>query len=135
MWGTTRTPIGAFGGSLKDVSAVSLATVALESVIQKAGIEKKMVGQVILGNCFEPLDRSVARIALVKAGFPIEIPAFHIVATCGSGMQAIRGCGCCHSEKIREHEHGPLYADNDPLGTAPPARPAHRPFGYVLLCC
>ncbi|OPY66292.1 MAG: Acetyl-CoA acetyltransferase [Syntrophorhabdaceae bacterium PtaU1.Bin034] len=90
--GATRTPIGEFGGSLRDVSAVSLAVTAIESVVKRAGIEKDMIGQVILGNSFEPLDMNVARIATVKAGFPIETPAFHISATCGSGMQAIM-CG------------------------------------------
>ena len=42
-----------------------------------------------MGNCFEPIDHNVARIGLVKAGLPLETTAFHIVATCGSGMQAI----------------------------------------------
>ena len=85
----TRTPIGAFGGSLGDQTAVALARVVLESVTRRAGIEKDLVDRVILGNCFEPLDQNVARISLVQAGFPVETTAFHIVATCGSGMQAI----------------------------------------------
>lgn len=96
--GATRTPIGEFGGSLRDVSAVSLAVTAIESVVKRAGIEKKLVDQVILGNCFEPLDQNVARIAAVKAGFPIETPGFHIVATCGSGMQAVM----CGTQAIRD---------------------------------
>jgi len=112
----TRTPIGAFGGSLKDASAVSLAMVVLESVTHRAGIEKKMVDQVILGNCFEPLDQNVARIALVKAGFPIEIPAFHIVATCGSGMQAIM----CGVQAIRDADVDVVIAGGaESMSTAP----------------
>jgi acetyl-CoA C-acetyltransferase len=85
----TRTPIGDFGGSLKDLSATSLAMISIESVIQKAGIEKKTVDQVIMGNCFEPLDQNVARIAAVKCGLPLETPGFTIVVNCASGMQAI----------------------------------------------
>ena len=63
----TRTPIGDFGGSLRDISATSLAMVAIESSIQRAGIEKKMIDQVIMGNCFEPLDQNVGRIATVES--------------------------------------------------------------------
>jgi acetyl-CoA C-acetyltransferase len=48
-----------------------------------------VIDQVIMGNCFEPVDHNIARIGLVKAGLPFETTAFHIVATCGSGMQAI----------------------------------------------
>jgi hypothetical protein len=54
MVSATRTPIGDFGGSLKDVSATSLAMAVIDSSIQRAGIDKKSVEQVIMGNCFEP---------------------------------------------------------------------------------
>lgn len=85
----TRTPIGDFGGSLKDVSATSLAMEVIESSLRRLGIEKRAVDQVIMGNCFSPLDQNIARIAAVQCGLPIETPAFSIIATCGSGMQAI----------------------------------------------
>ena len=87
--GATRTPIGTFGGSLRDVTAIQLSQFIIESVIACGGIEKNVVDQVIMGNCFEPVDHNIARIGLVKAGLPLETTAFHIVATCGSGMQAI----------------------------------------------
>jgi acetyl-CoA C-acetyltransferase len=114
--GATRTCIGEFGGSLKDLSAVSLATKVLESVVEKAGIQKDEVGQIILGNCFEPLDQNVARIAAVKAGFPIETPAFHIVATCGSGMQAIM----CGTQAIRDGDVDVVVAGgSESMSSAP----------------
>jgi acetyl-CoA C-acetyltransferase len=94
----TRTPIGDFGGSLKDVSAVSLAMRVIESSLERAGLEKKVVDQVIMGNCFEPLDQNVARIAAVKCGLPIETPGFSIVVNCASGMQAI----ICGIQAIRD---------------------------------
>jgi len=94
----TRTPIGDFGGSLKDVSATSLAMTVIESSIQRANIDKKGVEQVIMGNCFEPLDQNVARIASVKSGLPLETPAFTIVVNCASGMQAI----ICGTQAIRD---------------------------------
>lgn len=94
----TRTPIGDFGGSLKDIPATSLAMIVIESSLQRAGIEKDVIGQVVMGNCFAPLDVNVARIASVKCGLPIETPAFTTVATCGSGMQAI----ICGFQAIRD---------------------------------
>jgi acetyl-CoA C-acetyltransferase len=94
----TRTPIGDFGGSLKDVSATSLAMAVIESSIQRAGIEKKVVEQVIMGNCFEPLDQNVARIAAVKSGLPLETPGFTIVVNCASAMQAM----ICGTQAIRD---------------------------------
>jgi acetyl-CoA C-acetyltransferase len=87
--GATRTPIGDFGGSLRDVSALSLAMAAIESTVQRAGIEKEMINQVIMGNVFELLDHNIARLAGVKCGLPFEVPAFTIGAACSSGMQAI----------------------------------------------
>ena len=94
----TRTPIGDFGGSLKDVSATSLAMAVIDSSLERAGIEKKVVEQVIMGNCFEVLNGNVTRIAAVKCGFSVETPAYTIHATCGSGMQAI----ICGTQAIRD---------------------------------
>jgi len=94
----TRTPIGDFGGSLKDITATSLAMVVIDSSLQRAGIEKNVVEQVILGNCFEPLDQNVSRIAAVKCGLPLETFGFTIVVNCASGMQAI----ICGTQAIRD---------------------------------
>ena len=85
----TRSPIGTFGGALRDVTAIQLSQFIIESIVKRSGLEKNFIDQVIMGNCFEPIDHNVARIGLVKAGLPLETTAFHIVATCGSGMQAI----------------------------------------------
>jgi acetyl-CoA C-acetyltransferase len=87
--GATRSPIGTFGGSLRDIKAIDLSRFIIEAVIGRTGIEKNMIDQVIMGNCYEPVDHNIARIGLVKAGLPLETTGFHIVATCGSGMQAI----------------------------------------------
>jgi acetyl-CoA C-acetyltransferase len=87
--GATRTPIGTFGGSLRDVTANQLSPFIIDAVIKRTGIDKNVVDQVILGNCFEGVEHNVARIGLVKAGLPVETAAFQVVATCGSGMQAI----------------------------------------------
>jgi len=102
----TRTPIGDFGGSLKEVSAVSLAMRVIESSLERVGLEKKVVEQVIMGNCFEPLDQNVARIAAVKSGLPLETPGFTIVVNCASGMQAI----ICGTQAIRDGDMNVVIA-------------------------
>jgi acetyl-CoA C-acetyltransferase len=102
----TRTPIGDFGGSLKDVSAVVLAMRVIESSLDRVGLEKKVVDQVILGNCFEPLDQNVARIAAVKSGLPLETPGFTIVVNCASAMQAI----ICGTQAIRDGDVNAVIA-------------------------
>lgn len=76
--GAARTPIGTFGGALRDMKAIELSRFIIESVIAQTGIEKNMVEQVIMGNCFEPIDHNIARIGLVNAGLPIETTAFHV---------------------------------------------------------
>ena len=112
----TRTPIGDFGGSLKDISATSLAMAVIDSSIQRAGIEKKSVEQVIMGNCFEPLDQNVARIAAVKCGLPLETPGFTIVVNCASGMQAM----ICGTQAIRDGDVEVVIAGGvESMSTAP----------------
>jgi acetyl-CoA C-acetyltransferase len=102
----TRTPIGDFGGSLKDVSAVILAMRVIESSLDRVGLEKKVIDQVIMGNCFEPLDQNVARIAAVKSGLPLETPGFTIVVNCASAMQAI----ICGTQAIRDGDVNAVIA-------------------------
>ena len=112
----TRTPIGDFGGSLKDVSATSLAMTVIESSIQRVGIEKKTIDQVIMGNCFEPLDQNIARIAAVKCGLPLETAAFTIVVNCASGMQAM----ICGTQAIRDGDMEVVLAGGvESMSTAP----------------
>jgi acetyl-CoA C-acetyltransferase len=87
--GATRSPIGTFGGSLRDITANQLSPFIIDAVIKRTGIEKSLVDHVILGCCFEGVEHNVARIGLVKAGLPVETTAHQVVATCGSGLQAI----------------------------------------------
>lgn len=85
-----RTPIGSFGGALKDVLANELATIVIKEVVKRAGIEPSMVEEVILGNCIMRSDEAnIARMAALKAGLPIETSAFTIQRQCSSGMQAV----------------------------------------------
>jgi len=87
---TARTPMGRYGGQLKDVRADDLAAIALKEAVSRAGVEPKDVDDVILGcaNQAGEDNRNVARMALLLAGFPVEVPGQTVNRLCGSGMQA-----------------------------------------------
>jgi acetyl-CoA C-acetyltransferase len=85
-----RTPIGAFGGSLKDLSAADLGAIAVREAIARAGINPEDVGDVILGCVLQAgAGMNVARQAALKAGLPVEVPAETVNRVCGSGMSAV----------------------------------------------
>jgi acetyl-CoA C-acetyltransferase len=85
-----RTPIGAFGGSLKDLTAVDLGAVVVREAIARAGVNPADVGDVMLGCVLQAgAGMNVARQAALKAGVPVEVPAETINRVCGSGMSAI----------------------------------------------
>jgi 3-oxoadipyl-CoA thiolase len=82
--------MGRYGGQLKDVRPDDLAAVALKAVCERAGLDPADVADVILGcaNQAGEDNRNVARMALLLAGFPIEVPGQTVNRLCGSGMQA-----------------------------------------------
>jgi 3-oxoadipyl-CoA thiolase len=87
---TARTPMGRYGGQLKDVRPDDLAAIVLKEVCERAQIKPGEVSDVILGcaNQAGEDNRNVARMALLLAGFPIEVPGQTVNRLCGSGMQA-----------------------------------------------
>ena len=85
-----RTPIGAFGGALKDVTAVELATIAVREAVRRAGIRPDQVDEVILGCILQAgLGMNPARQATIKAGLPESVPATTVNKVCGSGLKAV----------------------------------------------
>src|SRR6266568_2385119 len=82
--------MGRYGGQLKDVRADDLAAIALKEAVSRAGVEPRDVDDVILGcaNQAGEDNRNVARMALLLAGFPVEVPGQTVNRLCGSGMQA-----------------------------------------------
>jgi 3-oxoadipyl-CoA thiolase len=82
--------MGRYGGQLKDVRPDDLAAIVLKEVCERAGIKPAEVSDVILGcaNQAGEDNRNVARMALLLAGFPVEVPGQTVNRLCGSGMQA-----------------------------------------------
>ena len=85
-----RTPIGSFGGALKDVPAADLGAVVIREAIRRAGIAPSAVGDVIMGCVLQAgAGMNVARQAALKAGVPVEVPGETVNRVCGSGLQAV----------------------------------------------
>src|SRR5213596_4327156 len=87
---TARTPMGRYGGQLKDVRPDDLAAIVLKEACERAHVKPAEVEDVILGcaNQAGEDNRNVARMALLLAGFPVEVPGQTVNRLCGSGMQA-----------------------------------------------
>ena len=85
-----RTPVGNFGGTLKDISAVQLGVVAVREALKRAGVEASKVENVILGNVLQAAQgQNPARQVCIYAGLPQETPAMTINKVCASGLRAI----------------------------------------------
>jgi acetyl-CoA C-acetyltransferase len=85
-----RTPIGSFGGSLKDFSAVDLGAIVIREAIRRADVTPVDLGDVIMGCVLQAgAGMNVARQAAIKAGIPQEVPAETVNRVCGSGLQSV----------------------------------------------
>ena len=88
--GGVRTAIGKFGGALANTPAAELGAIVIKEALQRAGIKPEQVDEVIMGCVLQAgQGQSVARQAAVKAGLPVEVPAFTLNNVCGSGLKAV----------------------------------------------
>ena len=85
-----RTPLGSFGGSLKDMSATQLGAVAIKGALERAGVDAALVNDVLMGSVIQAnLGQAPARQAAKFAGLPNEVNCTTINKVCASGMKAI----------------------------------------------
>ena len=85
-----RTPIGSFGGALKNVPATKLGAIAIAGAISKAGIDKILITDVYMGSVLQAnLGQAPARQASMQAGLPDTVNCTTINKVCASGMKAI----------------------------------------------
>ena len=85
-----RTPIGNFGGTLKDISAGNLASIAIKAALNEANVNPDVIDEVIVGNVIGAgQGMSVGRQASIYAGIPETVPAYTLNMVCGSGMKTI----------------------------------------------
>ena len=103
--GAVRTPIGNFNGSLSSFSAVELGGIVMKEVIERTGIPKAEIDEVIFGNVLQAgLGQNPARQAALLAGIPVEVPGVTINKVCGSGLETVnlaaKAIGCGDAEII-----------------------------------
>ncbi len=85
-----RTPIGKFGGTLKDVPATELGTIVIKEAMKRAGVKPEQIDEVYMGNVIQAGNgQNPARQSAVNAGIPVEVPATTINVLCGSGLHCI----------------------------------------------
>ena len=85
-----RTPIGSFGGTLKDLTAPELGAIVIRDALARAEVGAADASEVILGCVLQGgSGMNVARQAAIKAGVPADVPAETINRVCGSGLQAV----------------------------------------------
>ena len=86
-----RTPVGKHGGSLANVRPDDLAAIPIKAVVERSGIDATSIDDVILGcaNQAGEDNRNVARMALLLAGLPVDVPGQTVNRLCGSGLQAV----------------------------------------------
>lgn len=86
-----RTPIGGYGGSLKDTPPTVMAAKCVKEAVKRSGVAPSDVGHVVFGNIIhtDAHDHYLARVAGVNGGLPHEVPALTLNRLCGSGLQAV----------------------------------------------
>ena len=85
-----RTPVGGFGGALRDVPAHELAATVIRGLLARTGLAPDAVDDVILGHCYPTMDApAIGRVAALDAGLPITVTGLQIDRRCGSGLQAV----------------------------------------------
>ena len=85
-----RTPIGSFGGALKDLTAPQLGAVVIREALARAGVAPQQVDDVLMGCVLQAgAGMNVARQAAQNAGLPPEVPAETVNRVCGSGLSAV----------------------------------------------
>lgn len=85
-----RTPIGSFGGTLKDTPSRKLGAIVMAEALKRAGITGEQVDEVVFGCVLQAgLGQNIARQCMIDAGIPKEVTAFTINKVCGSGLRAV----------------------------------------------
>ena len=85
-----RTPVGSFGGSLKDVPAAELGAITVKEALKRAGVAPENVDEVLFGGVITAgLGQNIARQVAVKAGIPYSVTATAVNMVCGSGMKSL----------------------------------------------
>jgi acetyl-CoA C-acetyltransferase len=85
-----RTPIGAFGGSLRPLNAAQLASTVIREVVERSGVDTGRIDDVVFAQSYANSEAPcIGRWAALDAGLPIHLPGLQIDRRCGGGLQAV----------------------------------------------
>jgi acetyl-CoA C-acetyltransferase len=85
-----RTPVGRFGGVLKDVPAQSLGAAVVRAIIEQTALPPTRVDDVLFAQCYGSAEApALGRVVALDAGLPVEVGGLQLDRRCGSGLQAI----------------------------------------------
>ena len=103
-----RTPMGEYGGALRDLSAIELGAVAARAALERARVAPELVDHTVIGNALQTSGDAIygARHVALKAGVPVDKPALTVNRLCGSGIQSI----VSGAQMIRLGEAGTVLA-------------------------
>ena len=127
--GPTRTPIGRFQGTLKDLSATQLGAIVIREALRRAGVDPQQVDEVLMGQVLQAgAGQAPARQASIGAGLPETIGATTINKVCGSGLKTVM----LGAAMIRSGEAQVIVAGGmESMDQAPYLLPKAR-FGYRM---
>jgi acetyl-CoA C-acetyltransferase len=119
-----RTPVGKFGGTIKDIPAYQLGSIAIKEAVKRAGINPDQVDEVIFGNVLTTgLGQNPARQASMGAGLPKEVPAFTVNKVCASGLKTV----ALAAQSIKAEDNQIVVAGGqENMSSAPYALPSAR---------
>ena len=85
-----RTPVGGFGGALRDVAPQTLAATVIRELVSRTRISADQVDDVVFGHCYPTMDApAIGRVAALDAGLEVTVPGIQVDRRCGSGLQAV----------------------------------------------
>jgi acetyl-CoA C-acetyltransferase len=85
-----RTPVGRFGGALRDITAQELGATVIRALVERCGLDGEAVDDVVFGHCYPSSEApALGRVAALDAGLPTTVPGVQIDRRCGSGLQAV----------------------------------------------
>jgi acetyl-CoA C-acetyltransferase len=85
-----RTPIGAFGGSLRPLNAAQLASTVIREAVERSGVDAGRIDDVVFAQSYANSEAPcIGRWAALDAGLPIHLPGLQIDRRCGGGLQAV----------------------------------------------
>src|SRR5260221_3298272 len=85
-----RTPVGTFGGSLREVPVEDLAALVIRTVVDRSGVDPALIEDVVVAQSYPNSETPcIGRWAALHAGLPVAVPGFQLDRRCGSGLQAV----------------------------------------------